>query len=253
MQATYWSTRNHHSVYKYAKKANGQKRVVMRSTGWLVLNFHGIGEPPPGISVDEQHHWCATDTFLRILDSIPEVEERSGVRIGLTFDDGKMSDAQIAMPALAERELRGTFFPCAGRIGEPGYLDGPAMVEILSAGMEIGTHGWSHVDWRRADDWALARETKDARDRIAQVIQRPVETVAIPFGSYDRRFLGRLRTYRTIYTSDGYRTPRLGRIIPRVTYMTSWDTHTLLRAATEPYSVVRQLHNSLKHLIKRLR
>lgn len=225
----------------------------MLPTGWLVLNFHGIGDPPAGIPCDEQSHWCGRETFLRILDSIPEVEENSRIRIILTFDDGRISDAQIATPALSDRKLRGAFFPCAGRIGARGYLDGPAMAEMLSAEMSIGSHGWSHVDWRRADDAVLTRETKDARDRIAQVIQRPVDSVAIPFGSYDRRVMRRLGTYSTIYTSDGYRTPRLGRIIPRVTYMTNWDTHTLLRAATEPYSVVRRLHNSFKHLIKRLR
>ncbi len=236
----------------HAKKTN-QKKIMMQSSGWLVLNFHGIGATPTDAPGDELPYWCATETFLRILDSIPEVEEKSRIRIALTFDDGKLSDARIATPALDERGLRGTFFPCAGRIGAPGYLDGPALAEMLTAEMEIGTHGWSHVDWRQADDCALTRETKDARDRIAQVIQRPVESVAIPFGSYDRRVLGRLGTYRTIYTSDGYRTTRLGRIIPRVTYMTNWDVHTLLRAATEPYSVVRRLHNSFVHLIKRLR
>lgn len=253
MQARHLPAKHQRGGLIPADQTNGKKEIMAHSSGWLVLTFHGIGVPPVDIPSDEQPYWCATETFLRILDSIPEIEEKSRIRIALTFDDGKISDARIATPALAERGLRGMFFPCAGRIGAPGYLDGPAMVEMLAAEMEIGTHGWSHVDWRQADNCTLTRETMDARDRIAQVIQRPVESVAIPFGSYDRRVLGRLGTYNTIYTSDGYRTPRLGRIIPRVTYMTNWDTHTLLRAATEPYSIVRRLHNSLKHLIKRLR
>ncbi len=226
---------------------------MTQSSGWLVLEFHGIGDSQVDIPGDEAPYWCTSDTFLRILDSIPEVEEESRIQIALTFDDGNMSDVRIATPALADRGLRGSFFPCAGRIGAPRYLDGPAMAEMLSAEMEIGSHGWSHVDWRRTNDEVLTRETKDARERIAQEIQRSVDSVAIPFGSYDRRVMHSLKTYSTINTADGYRTPRLGRIVPRVSYTTDWDAQTLLRVATEPYSFVRRLRHSSKHLIKRLR
>ena len=56
--------------------------------------------------------------------------------------------------------------PALGEYELPGYLDGRAMAEMLSAEMEIGSHGWSHVDWRRADDAVLTRETVDARERM---------------------------------------------------------------------------------------
>ena len=227
--------------------------MTIKSSGRLVVNFHGLGDPPVDIPGEEQPYWCSRAAFLRILDRIPEVEQKSLTRIELTFDDGNMSDYTIAMPALVERGLRGAFFVCAGRIGLPGYLDGSAMSRMLSAGMEIGSHGWSHTNWRLADDATLTHEIDDARKRIATEIGRSVDSVGIPFGSYDRRVLAKLRTWTTIYTSDGYRAGRHGRIVPRLSYVNNWDEATLLRAASEPYNLTRRLRHWFTHLVKRVR
>ena len=125
----------------------------------LVLDVHGIGAMPSWVEPDEARYWCdAASTFEAILDAIPDATAASGVPIELTFDDGNLSDATIATPALVKRNLKGAFFVCAGRIGETGYLDRSAMMDMLDAGMTIGSHGWSHVDWRRVDDETLEQE-----------------------------------------------------------------------------------------------
>ena len=227
--------------------------MIPTSANRLVLAFHGLGEPPVHIPEQERPYWCSPATFLRILDSIPAIEEKSRIRIELTFDDGNMSDCKIALPALAGRGLLAAFFVCAGRIGKPGYLDRPALSELLSAGMQIGSHGWSHINWRLADDATLTQEIDAARDRIAEEIGRPVDTAGIPFGSYDRRVLGRLRTWKTIYTSDKYRAAGHARIVPRRSYIDDWDDGTLLHAATEPYGLSRRVKRDLTLLAKRLR
>jgi peptidoglycan/xylan/chitin deacetylase (PgdA/CDA1 family) len=227
--------------------------MTIYSSDRLVVNFHGLGEPPAEIPIEERPYWCGRATFLGLLDHIPKVEEKSRTKIELTFDDGNMSDYTIATPALIERGLRAAFFVCAGRIGVSGYLDGSAMSQMLSAGMEIGSHGWSHTNWRLADDATLTHEIDDARERIATEIGRPVDSVGIPFGSYDRRVLARLRTWGTIYTSDGYRAAGHGRIVPRLSYVKDWDEGTLLHAASEPYNVARRMRLQISHLFKRLR
>ena len=157
----------------------------------LVLSFHGLGSVPDGVVADERPYWCDEDVFVAILDAIPAVSKAAGILIEITFDDGNASDALIATPALADRGLHASFFVCAGRIGSPGYLDAAAMAEMRSAGMQIGSHGWGHVDWRKADDQTLTREIETARQTIADAIGDAVEEVAIPFGSYDRRVIGR--------------------------------------------------------------
>ena len=71
--------------------------------------------------------------------------------------------------------------------------------------MAIGSHGMRHRDWRKLDDDALDDEISEARARIADVCGRPVRMASIPFGSYDRRVLARLRRedLDCVHTSDG--------------------------------------------------
>ena len=59
----------------------------------------------------------------------------------ITFDDGNESDALIALPELVKRNLKAFFFVVGGRIGLPHYLDRVALRDLISAGMEIGSHG----------------------------------------------------------------------------------------------------------------
>ncbi len=138
----------------------------------LVLNLHGIGPAASGVPAAEQPYWCSVERFEALLDSVRPLAAESGLPIEISFDDGNLSDATIALPALATRGLRASFFVCAGRIGQPGYLDAMALRELVAAGMVVGSHGWQHVDWRRCDDAALQRETQGAMEPIADVIGR---------------------------------------------------------------------------------
>src|SRR5262249_24536225 len=131
----------------------------------LILSLHGIGTPHVGVSADESFFWITRQKFATLLDSIAAMPE-AAVPIVITFDDGNASDAAIALPELAKRGLNAIFFVCAGRIGVPYYLDQPALADLLAAGMEIGSHGKDHRDWRYLDDAALCAELGDAQRRI---------------------------------------------------------------------------------------
>jgi peptidoglycan/xylan/chitin deacetylase (PgdA/CDA1 family) len=163
------------------------------------LTFHGIGEPPRPLPAGEADVWVSRDRFLSLLDS---VAGRPDVRI--TFDDGNASDLEHALPALAQRGLRGTFFVVAGRLQEPAFLDPAGVRELAAAGMDIGCHGMHHRPWRGLDEPALREELVQAKAILEEIVERPVTEAACPFGSYDRRVLRTLRSsgYRRVYTSD---------------------------------------------------
>lgn len=170
----------------------------------LTLLLHGIGTPHDAVTAEESFFWVTRQAFATLLDRI--VERRAGADIPavITFDDGNDSDVLIAMPELAKRGLKAMFFICAGRIGAPHYLDRAAIADLLAAGMEIGTHGKDHRNWRGLDEANLDAELGEARRRIEDVCGMPVTKAAIPFGSYDRHVLKRLRRERfeCVYTSD---------------------------------------------------
>ncbi len=163
------------------------------------LCFHGIGtlrrEREPG----EAHYWVTEDLFLRVMDLLPGRDD-----VDLSFDDGNRSDAEIALPAMQERGLHGTFFALAGRLDDPDSLDADALRRLRAADMRIGTHGWAHIPWRGLDAHDARRELIDARTVLEEASGAPIREAALPLGRYDRRLLRRLRTarYERVFTSD---------------------------------------------------
>ena len=106
----------------------------------------GLGSPIPGSDRTRGRIGAKKAVFCSILDDVPRVCRDWRRPIEITFDDGNASDVEVALPALRERGLAATFFVCAGRIGEPGYLDADQLRELADAGMSVGSHGWDHVD-----------------------------------------------------------------------------------------------------------
>ena len=169
-----------------------------------VANFivHGIGAISRELDPGEDATWVSVKQFEQLLDA---VVGQPDVRI--TFDDGNASDLEIGLPRLLERGLTAEFFLLAGRLGEPGRIDAAGVRELVAAGMAIGSHGWGHRDWRHIDAGVAQQEIHDAPRVLTELAGRPVSRVAIPFGSYDRHVLRRLRQAKVTvaYTSDGGR------------------------------------------------
>lgn len=221
----------------------------------LILNFHGIGTPHSGVGPDEIPFWIPRRKFLALIDQIAYMSDAAGARTTITFDDGNASDATIAMPELTKRGLTATFFVCADRIGMPRYLDRGAIGEMLQAGMAIGTHGKRHCDWRTLDDNALNAEIGQARERIADACGRPVRTASIPFGSYDRRVLARLRgeDLECVYTSDGGLARCDAWLKPRESLDATWSTWDIERVVGAWPSPAARLRRRAAMLYKALR
>lgn len=180
------------------------------------LNYHGLGEPARAIDAAERAYWLSVATFRDTLDFLT-AKKASGIEFGITFDDGNASDYELAMPLLAERGLTARFFVLAGRIGQPGSLSAPQIREMAAAGMTIGSHGRDHIDWRRAPDEALKCELHDARETLQDVLGERIDSLAVPFGLFDRRVVAEARKagYRQIFTSSGgFANSALG-LIPR--------------------------------------
>jgi N-acetylglucosaminyl-diphospho-decaprenol L-rhamnosyltransferase len=190
----------------------------------LVLNLHGIGTPPGGLDNNNSRYWLTRQAFTTLLESVMVARAKSKIPIFITFDDGNASDAVIALPELAKRGLKAAFFICANRIGTAHYLDRVAIADLVAAGMEIGTHGMDHRDWARLDETMLNVEVSVARQRIEDVCGMAVTKAAIPFGSYNRRVLKRLRRdrFECVYTSDNALARSGAWLKPRATADNTW-------------------------------
>ncbi|SDE15915.1 polysaccharide deacetylase family protein [Rhodococcus tukisamuensis] len=188
--------------------------------------------------------------FERLLDA---VAGRSDVRI--TFDDGNVSDVEVALPRLVERGLVAEFFLLAGTLGDRGRVDHTDVRALLDAGMAIGSHGWAHRDWRRINNEQARRELDDAHRVLGELTGRPVSRVAIPFGSYDRHVLRRLRSagVTRAYSSDGGRARPDTWLQARTSLRHDMDAAWIARLLDPNTSLTRRARGCAARVIKRLR
>ena len=219
------------------------------SSRTLILTFHGLGEPPAGVAGAERKMWVPVAWFEAILDALPS----QGVR--LAFDDGKASDIEHALPVLVSKGRTARFFPLAGKLGTPGYVDREDIGRIHAAGMRVGSHGCHHRDWRTLTADELDAELVASRRALAEVVGDEVTEAACPFGSYDRRVLRALRRtgYRRVYTSDGGACQTGAWLMSRTTVhrdlpLQHWLELAAAGARHRPGPVLRG-----KRLVKRLR
>lgn len=169
---------------------------------WKIgIIFHGIGTPCRALETDEAPYWVGVDRFEALLDAITIAPERYCI----TFDDGNLSDHAIALPRLRARGLRAQFFVLTGRIGQPGSLGPNEITELQAEGMEIGSHGVEHRDWRQLDAASLRAELKESKAVLESLCKHPITAAGIPFGSWDAHVLRALRRagYKSAWTSDG--------------------------------------------------
>ncbi|MFI6933214.1 polysaccharide deacetylase family protein [Streptomyces sp. NPDC050287] len=123
--------------------------------------------------------------------------------VGLTFDDGYADFLTHALPVLLRWNCGATVFVLPGRLGGVNSWDplGPRK-PLLTAddirhaaaeGVEIGSHGLTHVDLTRADDVTLKAEVGDSRALLTELTGAPVDGFCYPYGRVDRRVVAAAR------------------------------------------------------------
>ena len=161
------------------------------------LMFHGLGPIPGFIGEAEARYWLPTQTFARILEAVRAHPAE------ITFDDGNLSDVEIALPLLKEAGLAAAFFIPTDRIGLPGYVSEADIHTLQEAGMHVGSHGCAHIRWTQVSDEAVAQDVGRSIERLSAILGERVHTVAVPFGDCDLRVLRVLRRLGVgrVYTS----------------------------------------------------
>jgi peptidoglycan/xylan/chitin deacetylase (PgdA/CDA1 family) len=227
------------------------REISMKLTSRCVnITVHGIGEADRDLAPGEDETWVDVGQFEQTLDA---VVERDNVRI--TFDDGNASDVQIALPRLLDRGLKAEFFVLAGLLGEAGRLRTDDVRELVRAGMTVGSHGWAHRDWRRIDREQAAEEIVEAKRVLHEITGQPVSRVAIPFGSYDRHVLRRLRQAKVtrVYTSDGGVARPHSWVQPRNSLRHDLDEEWLVRTLDRQPTVATRARKFATRQVKRRR
>jgi peptidoglycan/xylan/chitin deacetylase (PgdA/CDA1 family) len=170
----------------------------------LYLLYH---ELRPGGS--EYSYVIDTGLFARHLDLFVKLHAAGSDGLGLwpavTFDDGHISNYELAAPALQAHGLRAHFFITVGWTGtKAGYMGWDELRALHGAGHTIGAHGWSHKLLTHCDDTQLQKELGGARRELEDRLGAAVTTMSLPGGRYDRRVLAACAAagYEHVYTSE---------------------------------------------------
>lgn len=196
----------------------------------VVLMYHGLvaGEVAPGA---DPHYTVSQSNFrqqlqlaknarlrlasVRDLISHPEWGNAS---VGITFDDGHISNFEVAVPLLVELQGSADFFVNPSTVGTPNHVSWSALMDMARAGMSIQSHGYTH---RYFDDLApdeIRRELRDSKWAIEDRLGTPVTLFAPPGGRIDGRVYAAAREcgYRGVCTSRPGRYRASSWIVPRM-------------------------------------
>jgi peptidoglycan/xylan/chitin deacetylase (PgdA/CDA1 family) len=114
--------------------------------------------------------------------------------VGITFDDGYDNVLTAALPELQRHGFGATAFIIADRLGRTNEWDeGPAwqllsadgVRELAAGGVEIGSHGATHLRLGGAAPDLLAAEVAGSRASLRDLVGTQIRGFAYPYGSMD--------------------------------------------------------------------
>ncbi len=166
-----------------------QKKYPPQKGGVLV--FHEVTDEPD--TPMKPDYAIRTDEFTTFIDSLREKKAFFGRfdeeaikpgKIYITFDDGFKSLLHTAIPVLEKREIQYIVFVPTDYIGKPGYVTKEELSEILGkSNSVIGGHSKSHRRMHGLRLQEIKDEITGSKKELEDIIERPVEYFAYPYGS----------------------------------------------------------------------
>lgn len=204
----------------------------------VVLAYHGIGRDQWrfGVTFDD---FCAQiervlalgfrpTTLDSVYEAIERKEELPGKSFVVTFDDG-YKDILLVKRFLEKRDIRPAVFVLSEQGGadrtELGtgrqFLSQHEILELHTAGWEVGCHSASHADFSKLDAEALEREVVSAKKVLEEKLGFNIRYFAYPKGFHSELIRATVKRagYRGALsmddgfigsTTDPYALPRVG-------------------------------------------
>lgn len=161
-----------------------------------VLAYHRIGDTEGHLTIRPEkfeedlirlgemgYETISLDTFRKFLiDSNCEMPLKP---IIITFDDGYLDNYLNAFPLLRKYGMTASFYIITSLVGEEDRLAVGHIREMAANGMSIGSHTVSHRSLGEMGPEEATSELVLSRAYLEGMLQKPVEFVAYPKGSYN--------------------------------------------------------------------
>jgi peptidoglycan/xylan/chitin deacetylase (PgdA/CDA1 family) len=163
-----------------------------------VLMYHGLHAGAQAAGHYDPVYSVRPDDFVRQLDWLQDngyqalrldaaCRDNAGAGAGaraivISFDDGDVSNAGVALPLLQARGLVAEFFVTSGFVDRPGRLSASDVRSLAAAGMGVGAHGRSHALLEDLDASTLETELRESKHALEDILGREVDALALPGG-----------------------------------------------------------------------
>jgi peptidoglycan/xylan/chitin deacetylase (PgdA/CDA1 family) len=157
-----------------------------------VLMYHGLhaNKQAPGrfdavysVTPDQfaaQMDWLCANGYRSVL--LDDTSVSTGRRIIISFDDGDLSNLDVALPLLRERGMVAEFFVTSDFVGQPGMLAAHDVNALAQAGMGVQSHGRSHRFLEDLDAESMYAELRDSKQRLEAASGVQITAIAFPGG-----------------------------------------------------------------------
>jgi peptidoglycan/xylan/chitin deacetylase (PgdA/CDA1 family) len=142
------------------------------------------------------------------LKLVAERNRRETDSTELTFDDGHISNYEIARPVLERHALKAVFFVTVGRVGtHPQTMNWEQLRTLTNAGHSVQSHGWSHKFLIHCSPTELRDELNRSKAELEQRTGVPAFSISLPGGRWNARVLRAAADagYQRVYTSEFWR------------------------------------------------
>ena len=162
----------------------------------IVLMYHDVYEKSPAESgfnsPGANHYKISKNVFTEHVKTISQYCESKGLdkkNIVFTFDDGGVSFYTIIAPILEEYGWRGIFFISTKFVGTNAFLNQKQIVDLSKRGHIIGAHSHCHKVLTDISLEEVKYELTTNKVCLESILERPIETISIPNGSYSNDIL----------------------------------------------------------------
>lgn len=163
-----------------------------------ILLFHHIGTSPtdkryyvPVELFDQElkvlHDWgYKTITIENLVNAITTGRELPEHPILITFDDGNVDNYTSAFPIMKKYGFTGTLYIVGRYMGADGFLSRQQILEMHTAGWDIGSHSLNHYDLAKLGQDDQEKEIFVSKKMLEKELGIKILTFAYPFGTMDK-------------------------------------------------------------------
>ena len=161
------------------------KMTQYRAVQGRILMLHQIGREKDEFSITPEEF----ESLALVLNSKHTIRleewEKEDDFYALTIDDVPEGFYLYAFPILQKYQIPFTIFVSISFLNAEGYISTKQLLEMSNSDLcTVGSHGVRHEEYYKLDGKDIANDLKESKRKLSELIGKPVELFAYPYGSY---------------------------------------------------------------------